>query len=159
MNLIIFTLYSLKVYIETTDLRLNAIKSFGWITVEHTPVGLCSSVTQLEVLLVAWPPGPPPLTNLSSRSSSTSLGTKEYSNNLLLIREIWLVDINLWLRLLTSIDSIIALHNTAEVQQGLPFLQNEIRMLVIIYKQLEVCTNAKITAGYICYWFCKCCDN
>lgn len=48
------------------------------------PVGLCRSTTQLLVVLVACPPGPDPLTNCSSRSSSASTGTCEKSKRFLL---------------------------------------------------------------------------
>lgn len=46
----------------------------GQLTFTTMPVGMCLSTTQLLVLLVACPPGPDPLTNCSSRSSSFNTG-------------------------------------------------------------------------------------
>lgn len=44
------------------------------LTFTTIPLGICLSTTQLLVLLVACPPGPDPLTNCSSRSSSFRIG-------------------------------------------------------------------------------------
>lgn len=44
------------------------------LTLTTIPLGMCLSTTQLLVLLVACPPGPEPLTNCSSKSSSLRLG-------------------------------------------------------------------------------------
>lgn len=44
------------------------------LTLTTIPLGMCLSTTQLLVLLVACPPGPDPLTNCSSSSSSLRTG-------------------------------------------------------------------------------------
>ena len=42
------------------------------LTCTRIPVGICLRSTQLTRLFTAWPPGPEPLTNFSTRSSSLS---------------------------------------------------------------------------------------
>lgn len=60
-----------------TALNLKHTGWYQWSKI-HTfttiPVGTCLSTTQLLVLLVACPPGPDPLTNCSSSSSSLRTG-------------------------------------------------------------------------------------
>lgn len=55
-------------------LQINIDFFFFKCTFTTIPVGMCLSTTQLLVLLVACPPGPDPLTNCSSSSSSFRTG-------------------------------------------------------------------------------------
>lgn len=52
----------------------NYFRNEQILTFTTIPLGMCLSTTQLLVLLVACPPGPDPLTNCSSRSSSFKTG-------------------------------------------------------------------------------------
>lgn len=82
----LISLSSRAVNISLANSRFFSVIRVMW-HLTMVPVGLWRSITQLEVLLTAWPPGPLPRTSRSSKSASLIFGTLEKSTPFLNLLE------------------------------------------------------------------------